>query len=47
MGQALLGYQKSWGVFSLFVQARYMYVLYEKDALMSVAGEVGFGLNAW
>jgi hypothetical protein len=47
MGQAILGYQKSWGVFSLFVQARYMYVLYKGDDLMSVAGEVGFGLNAW
>ena len=47
MGQAIFGYQKSWGVFSLFIQARYMYVLYERDALMSIAGEVGFGFNAW
>lgn len=47
MGQAIFGYQKSWGVFSLFVQARYLYVLQRGDDLMSVAGEVGFGFNAW
>jgi hypothetical protein len=48
MGQAILGYQKSWGIFSLFVQARYAYVMIDKkNSLMSVGGEVGFGLNAW
>ncbi len=47
MGQAIFGYQKSWGVFSLFVQARYMYVMQRGDDLMSIAGEVGFGFNAW
>lgn len=46
-GQAIFGYQKSWGIFSLFVQARYMYVMYRGGDLMSVAGEVGFGFNAW
>lgn len=47
MGQAILGYQKSWGIFSLFVNARYTYVLHRGDDIMSIAGEVGFGLNAW
>lgn len=46
-GQAIFGYQKSWGIFSLFVQARYLYMLQRGDDLMSIAGEVGFGFNAW
>jgi hypothetical protein len=47
MGQAIFGYQKSWGVFSLFVQARYLYMMQPGDDLMSIAGEAGFGFNAW
>lgn len=46
-GQALFGYQKSWGVFSIFVQARYMYILASRSYFHSIGGEAGFGFNAW
>jgi hypothetical protein len=46
-GQAILGYQKSWGVFSLFVQARGLYIMAKGADYFSVGGELGFGFNAW
>lgn len=46
-GQALFGYQKSWGVFSLFVQARYMYIHASGSYFHTIGGEAGFGFNAW
>jgi hypothetical protein len=46
-GQALFGYQKSWGVFSIFIQARYMYILASGSYFHSIGGEAGFGFNAW
>ncbi len=46
-GQALFGYQKSWGVFSIFIQARYMYIHASGSYFHSIAGEAGFGFNAW
>ena len=45
--QAILGYQKSFGVFSMFIQARYMYIKGMQSYFHSVAGECGFGFNAW
>jgi hypothetical protein len=45
--QAILGYQKSFGVFSLFIQARYMYIMGMDSYFHSIAGECGFGFNAW
>lgn len=44
--QAIAGYQKSWGAFSIFLQARYLYV-HDKNILFhSIGGEFGFGFNA-
>jgi hypothetical protein len=45
--QAIFGYQKSFGVFSMFIQARYMYITGNHSYFHSVAGECGFGFNAW
>ena len=45
--QAIFGYQKSFGVFSMFLQARYMYITGNHSYFHSVAGECGFGFNAW
>ncbi len=45
--QAIFGYQKSFGVFSMFIQARYMYIKGMRSYFHSVAGECGFGFNAW
>lgn len=46
--QAIFGYQKSWGVFSLFIQARCMYIMgYAGWDHISVGGEFGIGFNAW
>ncbi len=45
--QAIFGYQKSFGVFSMFIQARYMYITGKNSYFHSVAGECGFGFNAW
>ncbi|MBN2160673.1 MAG: hypothetical protein JW807_14890 [Spirochaetes bacterium] len=46
--QAIFGYQKSWGVFSLFVQARGMYIMgYSGWDHLSVGAEAGIGFNAW
>jgi hypothetical protein len=45
--QAIFGYQKSFGVFSMFIQARYMYVMGDHSYFHSVAGDCGFGFNAW
>jgi len=46
-GQALFGYQKSWGLFSIFIQARYMYIHATGSYFHSIGGEAGFGFNAW
>lgn len=46
-GQAILGYQKSFGVFSIFIQARYMYIHGSSSYFHSIGGECGFGFNAW
>jgi hypothetical protein len=46
-GQAIFGYQKSWGVFSLFLQARYMYIMGSGYYFDTIGGELGFGFNAW
>jgi hypothetical protein len=46
-GQAILGYQKSFGVFSIFLHARYLYIMGKGANYMSVGGEAGFGFNAW
>jgi hypothetical protein len=46
-GQAIFGYQKSWGVFSLFLQARYMYIMGSNYYFHTIGGELGFGFNAW
>jgi hypothetical protein len=46
-GQAIFGYQKSWGVFSLFLQARYMYIMGVNYYFDTIGGEFGFGFNAW
>ena len=46
-GQAIFGYQKSWGVFSLFLQARYMYIMGSSYYFHTIGGEAGFGFNAW
>jgi hypothetical protein len=46
-GNALAGYQVSFGVFSMFLHARYLYI-YDQDVLFhSIGGECGFGFNAW
>ncbi|MBP7736858.1 MAG: hypothetical protein KA369_12855 [Spirochaetes bacterium] len=45
--QGIFGYQKSFGVFSMFIQARYMYIMGNHSYFHSVAGECGFGFNAW
>ena len=45
--QVIAGYQKSWGVFSLFIQARYIYINDTGAAFHSIGGEFGFGFNAW
>lgn len=45
--QGIFGYQKSFGVFSMFIQARYMYIMGTHSYFHSVAGECGFGFNAW
>ncbi len=45
--QSIFGYQKSFGVFSMFIQARYMYITGKDSYFHSVAGECGFGFNAW
>ncbi len=45
--QGIFGYQKSFGVFSMFIQARYMYIMGKHSYFHSVAGECGFGFNAW
>ena len=45
--QALLGYQYSIGVFSVFFHLRYLYV-YDKDVMFHAAGaEFGIGFHAW
>jgi len=46
-GQAIFGYQKSWDVFSLFLQARYMYIMGSGYYFDTIGGELGFGFNAW
>ncbi|OHD66318.1 MAG: hypothetical protein A2176_07475 [Spirochaetes bacterium RBG_13_51_14] len=48
-GQALFGYQKSFGVFSIFLNARYLFIqnLSSRAYFHSVGGEFGFGFNAW
>jgi hypothetical protein len=45
--QGIFGYQKSFGVFSMFIQGRYMYIMGKHSYFHSVAGECGFGFNAW
>jgi hypothetical protein len=46
-GQAIFGYQKSFGIFSLFLQARYMYIMGRNYYFDTIGGELGFGFNAW
>jgi hypothetical protein len=46
-GQSILGYQKSFGVFSMFIHARYMYTYRLSIFTHSIGGEIGFGFNAW
>jgi len=46
-GQALFGYQISFGAFSLFVQTRYQYLPTGGYTLHAVGEEIGFGCNLW
>lgn len=46
-GQSILGFQYTFGDFSLFINARYIYI-YDKDVLFSSAGgEFGAGYRVW
>jgi hypothetical protein len=45
--QAIMGYQVSFGVFSMFFHARYIYIYDRNIFFHSIGGELGFGFNAW
>jgi hypothetical protein len=46
-GSAIAGYQVSFGVFSMFIHARYEYIYDSSVPFHSIGGECGFGFNAW
>ncbi len=46
-GQAIAGYQKSFGPVSIFLHARYLHVFGKGSNFFSVGGEAGIGFNAW
>jgi hypothetical protein len=45
--QSILGYQISFGVFSMFIHARYRYTYGVKSFSHLLGAEAGFGFNAW
>lgn len=47
IGQAIAGYQVSFGVFSMFLHARYLYIHDPNKSFHSIGGEFGFGFNLW
>lgn len=45
--QAILGYQYSWKLVTLFLHFRYLY-FYDRDVVFNgIGGELGIGFNAW
>lgn len=46
-GQAILGYQKSFGPVSLFINARYLHIFGKSSHFIRLGGEAGIGFNAW
>jgi hypothetical protein len=45
--QSILGYQKSFGLFSLFINARYVFTPKARSFRNSLGLEAGFGYHAW
>ena len=45
--QSILGYQKSFGLFSLFINARYIFTPKARSFRNSLGLEAGFGYHAW
>ena len=46
-GQAIAGYQKSFGPMSFFILGRYLHIPGNKKGLMAAGAEAGIGINAW
>ncbi|MBN2077346.1 MAG: hypothetical protein JW838_00175 [Spirochaetes bacterium] len=47
VGQAIAGYQKSFGPISFFILGRYLYIPGNKKGLMAAGAEAGIGFNVW
>ncbi len=47
VGQAIAGYQKSFGPISFFILGRYLYIPGNRKGLMAAGAEAGMGINAW
>lgn len=47
VGQAIAGYQKSFGPFSLFILGRYLHIPGNKKGLIAAGAEAGIGFNVW